>query len=234
MNCKIIISQLDDYIDAELNPAQQSQFDVHLSECESCHQAWQQELQFRQLMKEHDVPAPDAGFEDRAFAKLPGKTSSHHQSARKSVQKSAFIAGFGGAIAAGIVLFIAAALFINPVTQQQAIPNIQLTLHQAKKVNMVFDVPEMVAEATFSMQVPQHIDIAGRKGLHQLEWKTALKKGKNLLSLPIVAQSAEGGELVAKIKYGNQEKVFRLLLDIQKLDVDSIEQGMFTIINKAV
>jgi len=226
MHCNIILSQLDDYIDSELKPGQRSQFEAHLGECASCHQAWQQELQFRQLMKEHDVPAPAAGFEERAFAKLPRQTSGSH--------KSSFVAGFGGAMAAGILLFIAAALFLNPVTQQQAIPNIQLTLHEAKKVNMVFDVPEMVAEATFSMQVPNHIDIAGRKGLHQIEWKTALKKGKNLLSLPIVAQSAEGGELVAKIKYGDQEKVFRLELDVQTLDVDSIEQGMFTIINKAV
>jgi len=226
MHCNIILSQLDDYIDGELKPGQRSQYEAHLGECDSCKQAWQQELQFRSLMKEHDVPAPAVGFEDRAFAKLPRHASSSH--------KSSFVAGFGGAMAAGIVLFIAAALFLNPVTQQQAIPNIQLTLHEAKKVNMVFDVPEMVADATFSMQVPEHIDIAGRKGLHQIEWKTALKKGKNLLSLPIVAQSAKGGELVAKIKYGDQEKVFRLVLDIQTLDVDSIEQGMFTIMDKAV
>jgi len=213
MNCKIVLTQLDDLLDDELQPLEKQQVQAHLGECDSCHQAWQQELQFRQMMKDQPVPAPDAGFEDRIFDKLP-RTGA-------SVRKTAFVAGFGGAIAAGVMLMIAAAIFFQPVSQQQTLPNITLTLHQTKKVKMVFDVPEMVADATVSMQVPDHINIAGREGLHQLEWKTALKKGKNLLSLPIVAKMAESGELVAKIKYGNQEKVFRL-----KLDIHSIEQGL--------
>jgi len=214
MNCKIVLTQLDDFLDGELKPAQHDQVQSHLGDCDSCHQAWQQELQFHQLMKEHPVPSPAQGFEDRVFDKLPRKQTS-------SSNKKAFMTGFGGAIAAGIMLIVAAALFIQPVTEQSQIPNIQLTLHESKKINMVFDVPEMVADATFSMQVPEHINIAGREGLHQIEWKTALKKGKNLLSLPIVAKLAESGELVARIKYGDQEKVFRL-----KLDIHSIEQGL--------
>lgn len=217
MNCKIVLSQLDDYLDRELQPVQYAQVEAHLGECESCHQAWQQALQFQQMMKEHPMPAPDAGFEDRAFAKLP----------RRQVRatKSVLHAGFGGAVAASLMLFVIATIFMRPEINEQAVANIQLTLHQSKKVNMVFNVPEAVAEATFSMQVPEHIEIAGRKGLHQVEWKTALKKGKNLLSLPIVANMAESGEMVAKIKYGNKEKIFRMKLDIHKL-----EQGLSDVI----
>lgn len=213
MNCKILQSQLNDFLDGELKPVQVEQVQAHLGSCDSCYQLWQQELQFRQLMHDIPVPAPKAGFEERVFAKLPKNSVVSH--------KRAFVAGFGGAIAAGVMLMIAAAIFIKPVTQQELIPNITLTMHESKKVNMVFDVPEMVADATFSLQVPEHIEIAGRKGLHQIEWKTALKKGKNLLSLPIVAKALDSGELVAQIKYGDQVKVFRM-----KLDIHSIEQGL--------
>ncbi|MDH5393343.1 MAG: zf-HC2 domain-containing protein [Gammaproteobacteria bacterium] len=211
MNCKIVLTQIDDYIDAALEPVQHQQVQSHLGICDSCHQSWQQELEFRQLLKEHPVPAAKAGLEERVFAKLPRKTRA---------SKNAFMAGFSGAIAAGIVLFIVATVVFQPDVQQP-VANIVLTLHESKKVNMLFDVPERVAEATVSMQVPEHIEIAGRKGLHQIEWKTALKKGKNLLSLPIVAKMMASGELVAKIKYGKQEKVFRL-----KLDIHQIEQGL--------
>lgn len=220
MNCKIILTELDDFLDDELKPAQYQQVRRHLGECDSCHQVWQQELQFRQLLKEHNVPTPALGLEERVFAKLP-------RQAVKS-NKKAFIAGFSGAMAAGVMILVAAAMFLNPVTQQQ-VPNITLTLHQSKKVKMVFDVPEMVAEATFSMTVPMHIKIAGKPGLHQIEWKTALKKGKNLLSLPIVATAAESGELVAEIRYGNQVKTFRL-----KLNIQPIEQGRVEIIKVGV
>lgn len=213
MNCKIIMTQLDDYLDGHLKPGQMVQFESHLGSCESCQHALQKEQQFRQLLKEYPVPGPSAGFEDRAFDRLPTKQQPRHN--------SAFVAGFGGAMAAGIMLFVAATLFFKPAPQSPDLPNIQLTLNQSKKVNMVFNVPEAVAEATFSMQVPEHINIAGRQGLHKIEWKTALKKGKNLLSLPVVASHAKDGELVAKIKYGKKEKVFRM-----KLNILNIEQGL--------
>lgn len=220
MNCKIILTELDDFLDDGLKPAQHEQMRVHLSECDSCHQAWQQELQFRQVLKEHAIPTPDLGLEERAFAKIPSKAERSH--------KNAFVAGFSGAMAAGIMILIAAAMFFNPVTQT-TVPNITLTMHQSKKVQMVFDVPEMVANATFSLKVPSHIQIAGKSGLHQIEWQTALKKGKNLLSLPIVATAANSGELIAEIRYGDQVKTFRL-----KLDIQPIEQGQLDIIKIGV
>lgn len=220
MNCKMLLTELDDFLDDELKPAHHEQMRAHLSECDSCHQIWQQELQFRQALKEHVIPTPALGLEERAFAKIPRQTKQSH--------KSAFVAGFSGAMAASVMILIAAAMFFNPVTQQQ-VPNITLTLHQSKKVKMVFDVPEMVADATFSLKVPSHIQIAGKSGLHQIEWQTALKKGKNLLSLPIVATAANTGELIAEIRYGDQVKTFRL-----KLDVQPIEQGQLDIIKIGV
>ena len=220
MNCKIVLSELDDFLDAELKPMQHAQVQSHLSECDSCHQAWQQELEFRQLLKEHTVPAPALGLEERAFAKIPKQA--------EKTNKNAFVAGFSGAIAAGVVLMIAAALFFNPAVQTP-VANITLALHQSKKVKMVFDVPEAVAEATFSMRLPEHVEIAGSRGLHQIEWKTALKKGKNLLSLPIVANAVEAGELIAEIKYADQIKTFRM-----KLDIKPTEQGMLEIIMPGV
>lgn len=211
MNCKIVQTQLDDFIDAELNPLQHDQVLAHLGTCDSCHQIWQQELGFRQVLKEYPLPLPKAGLEQRAFIKIPREATTN---------KSGFIAGFSAAIAASVILAVAATMFFQ-VNNQQPVANIVLTLHETKKVNMVFNVPERVADATVSMHLPAHIEIGGRKGLHQIEWKTALKKGKNMLSLPIVANMAVSGELVAKIKYGTQEKVFRMKLDIHK-----IEQGL--------
>ena len=220
MNCKIILTDLDDFFDDELKPAQHAQMRTHLGECHGCHQAWQQELQFRQLMKEQDVPPPAFGMEERAFAKLP-------RASEKS-NKNAFVAGFSGAMAAGIMIVVVAAMFFNPAVQQP-LPNITLSLYESKKVKMVFDVPEKVANATFSLKVPAHIAIAGKAGLHQIEWKTALKKGKNLLSLPIVANAAKSGELVAEIRYGDQVKTFRM-----KLNINTLEQGLLKVVTVGV
>ncbi|MDH5516723.1 MAG: zf-HC2 domain-containing protein [Gammaproteobacteria bacterium] len=220
MKCKDVVSQIEDFVDDELSTSQHDLLRSHFESCGNCYQSWQQELIFRQVLKQYPLPPARAGLDRRAFSKLPR---------RPSVHKNAFIAGFGTAMAAAIVLAIAASLFL-PQYSQQPVANIVLTLYESKKVNMVFDVPEQVADATVSLHLPEHIEIGGRQGLHQIEWKTALKKGKNMLSLPIVAKMATAGELVAKIKYGKQEKVFRLKLDIQK-----IEQGLTdsAVINRA-
>ncbi|MDH5423687.1 MAG: zf-HC2 domain-containing protein [Gammaproteobacteria bacterium] len=220
-NCKIVLTELDDFLDGGLNPVQHDQLQSHIAGCKSCYQAWQQELQFRQALQDQVVPAPAFGLEERAFAKIP-----RQQPAK--ARRNTFAAGFAGAIAAGLMIMTAASLFFSPATEQ-AIPDITLSLHQSKKVNMVFDVPEMVADATFSMKVPAHVEIAGKTDLHQIEWKTALKKGKNQLSLPIVAKIAESGELVAEIRYGNQIKRFRM-----KLNILPAEQGSLEIIKPGV
>jgi hypothetical protein len=197
----------------------------HLCECAVCEAEWKQVEALQNLLKESPVPAPRAGFEERMFAKLPNA-----QSGQQTVShKKAFVAGFGSALAASIALFVVIGLLNQPVTKPAAVPNITLSLYETKKVQMVFDVPEAVADATFSMQLPAHIEIAGSKGLNYIEWKTALKKGKNMLSLPVVAQMSQSGELVAKIKYGTKEKVFRLQLDIKP-----VEQGMLNNISQDV
>lgn len=211
MNCNYIQSQFDEILDGELNQVATMRVMHHLGECAVCEKEWQQRQALQDLLKESPVPLPRPGFEQRAFAKL----SARQDASPAKTHKKAFVAGFGSALAAGIVLFVVVGLFKQPVMQPAPLPSITLSLYESKKVQMMFDVPEAVAEATFSMQLPAHVQIAGSKGLNHIEWKTALKKGKNMLSLPVVAQSSEPGELVAKIRYGNREKVFRLQLDIK-------------------
>lgn len=206
MNNEHVQSKIEDFLDGQLSGDDRQRVQHHIDECTECQHIYQQEQAYRQLMREHPVPAASQDFEQRLFAPYRQPASDSH--------RRAFIAGFGSAIAAAVVLFVLSGILMKPAVEPVALPQISLTLYEAKKVNLVFDVPEAVADATFSMQLPGHVEIAGYPGHHNIEWQASLNAGKNLLSLPVVAQQSHDGELVATIRYGKQKKVFRLNLKV--------------------
>lgn len=219
INCKNIQYSIEDLLDGQLESAVAADYQHHIESCKACQQVLAKEQQFREVLRESPVPAASPGFESRVFANV------RHAYQPKS-HKTAFYAGFGTAMAAGVLLFFLSNIMLQPqmtMPVQDAMPQVTLSLYQPKKVNMVFNVPEAVAAATISMELPEHVQIAGYQG-HQIEWQTALKAGKNLLSLPIVAQQQLDGEIIARIRYGNSEKEFRMRLNIQSEEDLSIDQ----------
>ena len=56
------------------------------------------------------------------------------------------------------------------------------------------------------------MELEGYPGRKQLSWQTSLKKGPNVLALPIRAIEHGEGELMARLNYGEKTKTFRVLL----------------------
>jgi len=209
MNCNTAHTQFDDLLDGSLTLVQVELLQQHLHVCPDCRQALQQEQAFRQLMRSHPVPPASPGFAARALR----CTSRQH----KSRSHQGFVKGFSSAMAAGLVLWVAAAVFLPGTQQTESLQNVKLVLNESRTVSLVFNVPHELVDATLSMQLPAHVELVGYPGQHQLTWKTKLRQGKNVLSLPIVAHHLKPGELVSKVSYGGEEKTFRLKLQVQDL-----------------
>jgi len=106
--------------------------------------------------------------------------------------------------------------------KESDIPQVTMQLNEVKAVNLVFNTPEAFADATISMTVPDNFEIDGYGETKVLSWNTSLKKGQNLLSLPLIPISAEQGELVAVISFKDQQKVFKIKLNVESYMDSSI------------
>ena len=96
----------------------------------------------------------------------------------------------------------------QPVKQ----PVLSIALHTQKKVKLAFASSQALTGAKITIRLPDNVALVGYPGRRQLSWETNLKKGDNLLSLPVVATQVASGELIADIEYKGQVKTLRVNL----------------------
>jgi len=202
MSCAQINTVIDDYMDGLLPELEMSSVRDHVAVCEDCKVILQQEQIFRNYLASRPVPAVSAAQIEQIFKAV--KTRKH-----ASVHKS-FAAGFAGAMAAGLVLLLAAGVFIPDFKHENTASTITLSLNETKNIQLVFNATEDITNATMTLELPAHLELKGFPGRQQLAWSTNLHKGENGLTLPVVAHAAISGDLVATISYGDTEKVFHI------------------------
>jgi hypothetical protein len=206
MNCETIKTRLDDYLDDALAPRVRSETAAHLAHCKDC----SRELAFRRELIDglRDLPVPpmSPGFRTRAFSQAAGRE-------RRTVNYD-FAAGFSGAIAAGLLVWIAL-MFWQPGFDPAggpALQVVQLQIETPSEVSLVFHSGEAIPSVDFELNLPAGVMLAGYPGQQQLAWQDGLKKGRNVLKLKLIAEANVDGELVSIIHHEGRQKVFRVPL----------------------
>jgi len=203
MNCTEINTQLDEYLDGDLAELEKQLVEEHLANCKDCQNSLGEIRAMRRALSELPVAEPDELFEKRVFQEVRRR---HADNA-----KYKFTAGFMTAMAASLALWFASTVFIQqvPVDQPQIV---MVALNDAHTVRLMFDAPKAIDQVTMSIGLPGHVELDGYPGNKELVWQTRLKKGQNILALPIRAVAMGEGELVAYLSYGDRKKKFRVIL----------------------
>lgn len=205
MNCNDINTQLDDYLDDQLDASTRLSFNAHVKQCGHC----QQQLARAQLildeLKQQPVPAASRQFRQRAFAAV----RQHHGKPTATV----FAAGFASAIAASFMLwFTSTLLFTAPELPQTKSSPISIAMHEIRTVRLMIDAEADISQARLSIDLPDNMRIEGYPQESRLAWQTDLSQGQNVLSLPLKAIDPGEGELVARVSYGESSREFRFAI----------------------
>lgn len=193
-------------------------FHKHNEECAQCRQYLENEKQFQEKISQIEIPAPTPGFAKKALRNAV-KANKEHKSAKNHT--FGFVTGFASAMAVFVIVLLIY-INVNPANSPgQTIPEVEIALFEPKDVNLVFNVPNDFEGATLSMELSKDYELVGYPNQSKLEWQTNLSKGQNFISLPVISTNTGSGILVAKIKYGDKEKVFKLNL----LTIDTLSEG---------
>ena len=169
-----------------------------------------QEQEMLDLLREYPMPQATAGFYDQALAHAA------HEGTRRQRNRW-LMAGFGSAVAAGIVLFFLSGIFFSaPGTTDvdASIPGVTIALAEPQTVNLVFASAEALDTAVLTVMLPEGIELAGFPGQREISWETSLMAGKNLLPLKLIAVSPIGGEVLARLEHADRNRSFRLRVDV--------------------
>ena len=169
-----------------------------------------EDRELQALLKDYPMPNADAGFYDRALARAT------HEGSRR--QRNRWLAtGFGGAIAAGLALWMIGAMFLTSPDVPRiddSIPGVTLALEEPRTVNFVFSSAEALDSAMLTVSLPAGVELQGFPGETQITWETSLAEGKNFLPLTLVAVSPASGELLARLEHDDRDRTFRLRVDV--------------------
>ncbi len=174
------------------------------------HETNQQDQEILELLRDYPMAEPSAGFFDRALVRAT------HEGLRR--QRNRWVlTGFGSAVAAGIVLWLAAGLFLatpDPAPPAPTIPGVVMTLEKPQTVNLVFASKAALDRATLTVSLPAGIELAGFPGQSEITWQTSLVEGRNLLPLELIALTPAGGEVLARLEHDNRNRTFRLRIEV--------------------
>jgi hypothetical protein len=212
MNCEQAQQRLDDYLDAELDLKQEAELHAHLDHCQVCREQLQQAEALQASLKALPVPEMTPGFARRAVDQAAGRLHQprHH--------RSAFVAGFGSAMVAGVAMLLVVGGFLpgGTATPSSPLQEVAISVSAPQTVNLAFDVSHAIQDATLSIQLPDNVELVGFPGKHRLTWQTSLTQGRNILPLPLQGSAQSNGELItATIKHDGKQKSVRIRVKVK-------------------
>ena len=210
MSCNRIARDLDALLDEELDRPAADVLERHVAECPSCRAALERAERLKAALRAQPVPGPSAGFFERAIVEAAKVRPPRRQSPR------IVAAGFLGAFAASVLTVIVTGLWVRAPESQQPVSEVAMSLHETKTVNLVFAAGMPLDDVAMSLELPVGIELAGHPAAHEVEWNTQLRAGNNVLPLELVAVDGLGGRLVARLKHGDDEKVFVVNLKVSQ------------------
>lgn len=208
MNCHDCKENLDLYIDNELESSLHLQFEEHANECSRCSEMVIREHALRKALKSIPMPMPEAEFFNQALARTVAMTAKHDR-------MRWLVSGFGGAVAAGVVGWMILGHPMDTTGIDQApIDGLMVTIGTPKTIRFSINSANELVGAKLFVSLPEGVEVVGFDLQREVDWTTTIKKGPNILELPIVVQSGTGGTIFARIEHENKSRTFEFTISI--------------------
>ena len=208
MNCDQCQQNLDPFLDGELDAELSRVVEAHSLDCEACSALRARKEALRQTLKSLPVTPPEDGFLDAVVEETIIDT--HRNETRFRVT-----AGIGGAIAAGIVAWLVLVLPSElPTEPAGALETVTITMNVEKTFRLTFESKRELQAAAISVELPEGVEVVGYEGQNSVRWTTTVKEGTNILELPIIVRSGNGGAIHARLEHEGKEKTFAFAVQV--------------------
>ncbi len=210
MNCESIIDQIPAIAARRISGTEREIVIQHIDKCEDCRFALRGAEALLQLKGREVQRAPDALFEQvmarSREVKAPGR----------SRQPFWLGTAFGGAIAASLFAF---AFFFgwagNEDTGVGSTAEFIVAIGETRQMDLAFETDRPLDGATISIVLSGDIEIVGYGLQRELQWTENLDAGVNRLSLPVLASSISGGQMIVRMTHPLSEQTFVINMPVK-------------------
>jgi len=209
MNCDQYHENLDQFLDDELEAALLTEFQTHAEDCNDCTEVLHRKQDLRQALRSMPLPSPEDGFLESVVEQALVRT---HRNEKRFWSS----AGIGGAIAASVIGWM---VFMLPAdlpqgTVQSSLETVTISLNVEKTIRLTFNATHELQAATLSLRLPAGVEVVGYEGQASVRWMTTVKPGTNILKLPIVVRSGNGGVILARVEHEGKQQSFEFAVTV--------------------
>ena len=208
MHCDQFQQNLDPFLDGELDEALSRDVETHLETCDACAAVRSLKEALRQTLRAMPVPPPEDGFLDAVVEETVINTHRNETRFRAT-------AGIGAAIAASLVAWLVLVLPADlPTPPESTLESVTITMNVEKTFRVTFESKRELQAAAISVELPPGVEIVGYEGRDSVRWRTTVTAGTNILELPIIVRSGNGGAVLARLEHEGKQKTFEFAVKV--------------------
>ena len=207
MNCKQSHQQINHWQPLS-GQSLNSSLALHLSECEMCHQYWQHHT-LTQYLRDIGQPNIPVGLESRILNEIR----------QESLPRKANRYWRQMAVAAMLLVTISFGFYgyrDSSAPPTLAFSLVEVAVGEVHNLRVMVSTEQAFQDAVMTVQLPQHVALAGYQGVRELNWTTHLKSGNNLMILPIELLEPVNGVIHVKVEHHSIKKSFSIDVHAKK------------------
>jgi hypothetical protein len=162
------------------------------------------------------VPQPRAGFVDEVLARAVA-ASTRARPARSRLGAFGRWETWAGAMVGAALAVIATVLVMRPAAQPEPAAGITLALNESRNVEVLIDSERTLDLATIHVATTGAVELEGLDDEREVEWQTRLERGRNVLSLPVVARAEGNAQLIATIEHEGRSRRVAIRLVVKRV-----------------
>lgn len=212
MNCQFFMLHYENLLDGLLGEAERTAMESHVAKCSDCRARIENRRRLIDALRQSPIPPARDGFAEAALR----HARAVHEHKPVYIGKPArrriplwFVSGVTG-VAAGVLVLMGTLWFARPAPS--GVATVVFRVKETRSVRFAFTSPEELRNVTLSLELPANFEFANRPRDRSLRWRATLRKGGNVITVPIMALRGGNGDLVAKVARNHKVKSFRVLL----------------------
>ena len=96
-----------------------------------------------------------------------------------------------------------------------AVPEFVVSLDEPRRMDLAFETDRVLEGAQITILLTGSVEIDGYGLRRELSWTEDLEAGVNRLSLPVLANGFDGGQVVVRLSHPHSEQVFVVRLPVE-------------------
>ena len=182
---------------------------AHIAACEDCADALRgcEALQF--LRRRDAGAAPEGLFQQTLDA------ISANREISKADRRFWLGTAVGGAVAASLLAVVMMlGVLVRPVDVAPQLAEFRLSEEEPRLMHIAIEADQALPGAEISILLSGNVEIEGTGGRQELSWTDDLGAGVNRLSIPLLATSGGGGQMVVILRHPDSEQMFVIDLPV--------------------